>query len=136
MFTESDPMVADPTVALLEKRFVEDAVVVKKVVEVALVAVRFARVVRPVTPRVPAKVPLPAVREPIDAVFVKRFVDDAVVLKSDVVVAAEAVRVVRVEAPVTESVPRSDEFPVVVAPPRMVRPPVAVPLPSVDDAVA
>jgi hypothetical protein len=41
VFTESDPMVAVPTVALLENRFVEEAVVVKNVVDVALPSVTF-----------------------------------------------------------------------------------------------
>lgn len=41
----------------------------------------------PVTPRVPANVPFPAVSVPIVAAFVNRFVDEAVVVKNDVEVA-------------------------------------------------
>ena len=39
--TVREPSVAEPMVALLEKRFVDDAVVAKKVVEVALPKVTF-----------------------------------------------------------------------------------------------
>jgi hypothetical protein len=49
------PSERDVKAALREKRFVEDAVVAKKFVEVA-----FERVVFPVTPRVPATARLPA----------------------------------------------------------------------------
>ncbi len=96
-----------------KKRLVVEAVVAKKLVvvaevEVELIAVKFCRVVEPVSNRlervvrppvaviVPVKLdaldivcPLigPAVRVPMLPVVEKRFVEDAVVLKRDVVVA-------------------------------------------------
>src|SRR3989344_3020341 len=56
-------------------------------VVVAPVIETLPSVVRPVTPSVPEKVPLPPVSVPIVAVFVKRFVELAVVEKRAVEVA-------------------------------------------------
>jgi hypothetical protein len=80
-----EPMVAVPTVAVFVKKFVDDAVVAKKVVEVAC----WSEVL-------PVAVMVPAARDPIVAVLEKSAELDAVVAKS-------AVEVLKVMLPKTEA---------------------------------
>lgn len=127
-----------------------------RAVVVALEMLALPSVVSPVTPSVDEKVPAPPVNVPTVAEFEKRLVLLAVVAKKAVEVAFVAVRF-----PVmVRSVPSKVRFPesvswlpvvaygtlpevsavtrrlVVVAVPEMVKPPVAVPSPTVEEAVA
>jgi hypothetical protein len=93
-----------PTLKSEEKRLVELAVVLKKLVVVAEVPVAFTkvkfwRVVEPVRRRLP-KVPEPRVREPMLALVLKRLVELEVVEKKLVVVAFVVVELVAVRASV------------------------------------
>jgi len=127
------PAVSVPMFAAVAKRFVEEAVVAKKLVvvaevPVALRKVKFWRVEEPVTRRFES-VPVVNATEPKVAFVAKRFVEEAVVAKKLVVVAfvdveLSAVKFCKVDEPVTRRLERVERPPVAVRVVPMVREPV------------
>jgi hypothetical protein len=108
-----------PVHVLKSAKSVEEAELPPEVRQVPLIAKHPPEILKPCAPVVvPTVVRLPMVEDPNRELLAKVFEDDAVV-------ANEAVDVAD---------PCTKRLPVVVAAPEIVRPPVAVPLPIVDDA--